>query len=63
MPLSKGYACLKDARSEIIRDQQQAALSVHILANGVHHRIAVNGQWSDGSEAQYLVRSRSSSHD
>lgn len=59
MPLSKGYACLKGRPiGNRIGTSHKPHYQVHISANGVHHRIAVNVQSSDGSEVQYLARSR-----
>jgi uncharacterized protein YukJ len=59
MPLQKGYACLKGRPiGNRIATSRKPHYQVHISANGVHYRIAVNVQSSDGSEVQYLVRSR-----
>ena len=59
MPLQHGYACLKGRPiGNRLATSQKPHYQVHISANGVHHRIAVNVQSSDGSEVQYLVRSR-----
>jgi uncharacterized protein YukJ len=59
MPLQKGYACLKGRPiGNRIATSNKPHYQVHISANGVHYRIAVNVQSSDGSEVQYLVRSR-----
>lgn len=57
MPL-KGYSCLKGRPiGNRIATTRKPHYQVHISANGVHYRIAVNVQSSDGSEVQYLVRS------
>src|SRR5262245_54193842 len=59
MPLAKGYCCLKGrAIGNRLGTTRKPHYQVHISANGVHHRIAVNVQSSDGSEVEYLVRSR-----
>lgn len=59
MPLAKGYACLKGRPiGNRIGTHNKPHYQVHISANGVHHRIAVNVQSSDGSEVQYLARSK-----
>ena len=58
MPLQKGYACLKGRPiGNRIASSRKPHYQVHISANGVHYRIAINVQSSDGSEVQYLVRS------
>ena len=59
MPLSKGYACLKGRPiGNRIATSRKPHYQVHISANGVHYRIAINVQSNDGSEVQYLVRSQ-----
>jgi uncharacterized protein YukJ len=59
MPLSAGYGCLKGRPiGNRLGTGRKPHYQVHISANGVHYRIAVNIQSSDGSEVQYLVRSR-----
>ncbi len=59
MPLPKGYACLKGRPiGNRVATGNQPHYQVHVSANGVHYRIAVNVQSSDGSEVQFLVRSR-----
>jgi uncharacterized protein YukJ len=59
MPLQKGYACLKGRPiGNRIATSRKPHYQVHISANGVHYRIAINVQSNDGSEVQYLVRSR-----
>jgi len=58
MPLSKGYACLKGRPiGNRVATGSKPHYQVHVSANGVHYRIAINVQSSDGSEVQYLVRS------
>jgi uncharacterized protein YukJ len=58
MPLSKGYACLKGRPiGNRIATSRKPHYQVHISANGVHYRIAINVQSNDGSEVEYLVRS------
>src|SRR5438309_2190870 len=59
MPLPKGYACLKGRPiGNRIASSRKPHYQVHISANGVHHRIAINVKSNDGSEVEYLVRSR-----
>ena len=59
MPLSKGYACLKGRPiGNRIATSRKPHYQVHISANGVHYRIAINVQSNDGSEVQYMVRSQ-----
>ena len=56
MPLSKGYACLKGRPiGNRIATSWKPHYQVHISANGVHYRIAINVQSNDGSEVEYLV--------
>lgn len=58
MPLAKGYACLKGRPiGNRVATGNKPHYQVHVSANGVHHRIAINVQSNDGSEVQYLVRS------
>ena len=59
MPLPKGYSCLKGRPiGNRVATGSKPHYQVHVSANGVHYRIAVNVQSNDGSEVQYLVRSR-----
>jgi uncharacterized protein YukJ len=59
MPLPKGYACLKGRPiGNRVATGNKPHYQVHVSANGVHYRIAVNVQSNDGSEVQFLVRSR-----
>jgi uncharacterized protein YukJ len=59
VPLSKGYACLKGRPiGNRIATGRKPHYQVHVSANGKSYRIAINVQSSDGSEVQYLVRSR-----
>lgn len=56
MPIH-GYACLKGRPiGNRVATGKQPHYQVHVSANGVHYRIAVNVQSNDGSEVQYLVR-------
>ena len=58
MPLSKGYACLKGRPiGNRVATGSKPHYQVHVSANGVHYRIAINVPTSAGSEVQYLVRS------
>lgn len=58
MPL-KAYSCLKGrAIGTRLGTGQQPHYQVHVSANGVHCRVAINVQSADGSEVEYLVRSR-----
>ena len=58
MPLQR-YACLKGRPiGNRLATSRKPHYQVHISANGVHYRIAINVQSSDGSEVQYVVRSR-----
>ena len=48
MPLQKGYACLKGRPiGNRIASSRKPHYQVHISANGVHYRIAINVQSSD----------------
>ena len=59
MPLKNGYACLKGRPiGNRIATSRKPHYQVHISANGVHYRIAINVQSNDGSEVEFLVRSR-----
>ncbi len=59
MPLQHGYAVLKGRPiGNRLATSRKPHYQVHISANGVHYRIAINVQSNDGSEVQYLVRSR-----
>jgi uncharacterized protein YukJ len=55
----KAYACLKGRPiGNRVGTNNKPHYQVHISANGVHYRIAVNVRSADGSEVAYLVRSR-----
>lgn len=59
MPLKHGYACLKGRPiGNRLATSRKPHYQVHISANGIHYRIAINVQSSDGSEVEFLVRSR-----
>ena len=59
MPLKNGYACLKGRPiGNRIATSRKPHYQVHISANGIHYRIAINVQSNDGSEVEFLVRSR-----